>query len=107
MEKADIEKKIAELEAMMGRADFWNDKESAQQVVREYQELKGAAEGKEKHDESDAIVTIFSGAGGLDAEDFARMLSRMYLAFFCAQKLDAYDTPPERKRSRGRAQHHL
>ncbi len=81
MEKADIEKKIEGLEAMMERPDFWNDKESAQQIIREYQELKLLAEGKEKHDLGNAIVTIFSGAGGTDAEDFARMLSQMYLAY--------------------------
>lgn len=81
MEKADIEKKIEGLEAMMERSDFWNDKESAQQIIREYQELKLLAEGKEKHDLGNAIVTIFSGAGGTDAEDFARMLSQMYLAY--------------------------
>ncbi len=81
MEKADIEKKITALEAVMGQANFWNDKESAQQVIREYQELKLQAEGKEKHDLGHALVTIFSGAGGVDAEDFARMLTQMYFAY--------------------------
>lgn len=65
----------------MGMPDFWNDKESAQQVIREYQELKLQSEGKERHDLGNAIVTIFAGAGGTDAEDFARMLTQMYFAY--------------------------
>ncbi len=32
-----------------------------------------------KYDERDAVVTIRSGAGGVDAADFAQMLQRMYL----------------------------
>ncbi|MGO1590979.1 MAG: peptide chain release factor 2 [Ancrocorticia sp.] len=32
-----------------------------------------------KYDERDAVITIRSGAGGVDAADFAQMLQRMYL----------------------------
>ncbi|MCR4274927.1 MAG: PCRF domain-containing protein [Candidatus Campbellbacteria bacterium] len=81
MDENEIKQKIEGIEAMMERSDFWNDKESAQAVLKEYQELKLQVEGKERHDNGNAIVTIFSGAGGLDAEDFARMLTGMYLAY--------------------------
>ncbi|HUQ30066.1 MAG TPA: PCRF domain-containing protein [Candidatus Paceibacterota bacterium] len=72
----DKEQRLTELEAQMAAPDFWSDKDHAQQLVREYQNLKeGGAEG---HDSGHATLAILAGAGGDDAEDFARMLRRMY-----------------------------
>lgn len=74
-------KRILEIETLMQGADFWTDKNKAQALVRELNELKEevAHGGKGgKYDKGDAIMTIFSGAGGDDAEDFTAILYRMY-----------------------------
>lgn len=71
------EKRLEELEAMMASPDFWADKENAQKLVQEYQSLKESGSG-DPHDSGDATLAILAGAGGDDAEDFARMLRRMY-----------------------------
>ena len=76
--KADIEKRIAEIETAMGAPDFWVDSQRAQHVMKEYQDLKGRLAGAAGYDKGDAIVSIISGAGGDDAEDFSRMLFAMY-----------------------------
>jgi len=78
MQKEAIQTRIAEIEAAMGAADFWSDKEKAQTTLREYQDLKQKLAGGGGYDKSDAILSIVSGAGGDDAEDFSRMLFEMY-----------------------------
>jgi len=79
----EIEKKIAELERLIQTPDFWTDKMKAQAVIEEHKRLKqeAAGLGDDEYDVGDAIITIFSGAGGDDAEDFSRMLYDMYLKF--------------------------
>lgn len=69
--------RLAELEAMMASPDFWADKDAAQEFVREYQSLKEGGSG-DPHEGGNATLAILAGAGGDDAEDFARMLRRMY-----------------------------
>lgn len=76
--KAAIEAKIVEIETAMGAADFWADKAKAQAALKEYQDLKAKLAGGGGYDKSDAIVSIISGAGGDDAEDFSRILFEMY-----------------------------
>lgn len=76
--RQEIKTKIAELEAAMAAPDFWQDKVRAQAAIKELQELKTEATGGGKYDNGEAIITIFGGAGGTDAEDFARMLYEMY-----------------------------
>lgn len=80
------EKRIGEIEAEMLKPDFWKDKDNSQALVRELQELKRAQTSIEEggdpnagpYDAGGAIITIFSGAGGDDAEDFSRILFDMY-----------------------------
>lgn len=79
--KEELQKKISEIEAQMNDPDFWNDKAKAQTMIREYQELKDTLEGGGKYDRAHTILSIYAGAGGDDAEDFAAMLYRMYSKF--------------------------
>ena len=78
----ELKKKIEAIEAAMSAADFWSDKATAQATLREYESLKGELAGLGKFDPGDAVMTIFSGAGGDDAEDFSRILLEMYMKFF-------------------------
>ena len=92
MTTEETKQKLAELEAAMAAPDFWADKNRAQEVVREYQTLKDEIENGESggYDRGDAIITIFSGAGGDDAEDFSRMLYEMYNKWVTAQGFESY-----------------
>ena len=88
MTKEEMQAKIAELETEMVTTDFWSDKVHAQAVIKEIAEIKAKIAGVGKYDIGDAVVTIFSGAGGDDAEDFSGMLVRMYLKFFEKQNFE-------------------
>jgi len=84
--KEEIQNKISKIEEEMSSADFWSDKDKAQASIRELQSLKDELEGVGKYDKGGAIMTIFSGAGGDDAEDFSRILLEMYMKFFDKKK---------------------
>ncbi|MFA6077420.1 MAG: PCRF domain-containing protein [Candidatus Paceibacterota bacterium] len=99
-DKQATEKRIAEIEAQMVRADFWNDKVSAQAILKEFQQLKNDLDGVARYDKGNAVMTIFSGAGGDDSEDFSRMLFGMYERFF-AKKGFASHTVHENKNDHG------
>jgi len=81
MEKEEIKNKIKELEWQMGQVDFWQNKDEAQKIIKELNNLKDELEGAGKYDKGSAIITILSGAGGDDSEDFSRILYNMYLKF--------------------------
>jgi len=78
----EIEQKIEELEKQMVQPEFWHDKTRAQAIIKEVQKLKDEIEGVGQYDRGDAVMTIFSGAGGDDSEDFSAMLLRMYFKYF-------------------------
>jgi peptide chain release factor 2 len=81
MDKEKIQKEIESLEADMISADFWSDKVKAQNTIKKIAELKEELLGEQKYDSGNAILSILSGAGGDDAEDFSSMLLRMYYKY--------------------------
>jgi len=82
MTHQEIEQEIVGIETEMVQNNFWNDKDVAQTHIKRLKELKDIREGLSAEDKGDAIVSILSGAGGDDSEDFSRMLFEMYQKYF-------------------------
>ncbi len=76
-----IQIEIDKLEKQMAQVGFWEDKILAQETIKRISFLKNEILGVKKYDKKDAILSILSGAGGDDAEDFSAMLLRMYLKY--------------------------
>ncbi len=89
-ETKNIEEQIKILEDQMAEPNFWNDKNNAQNVLRLLADLKNKKDGVGKYDKGSAILTIISGAGGDDAEDFSRILFDMYIKFAKKNNWDVY-----------------
>jgi len=77
----NIKKEIEKLEGKMSQGNFWEDKVKAQATIKRIGELKDELLGSEKYDKGNAILSILSGAGGDDAENFSAMLLRMYMKY--------------------------
>jgi peptide chain release factor 2 len=85
MTPEEITQRLESIENDMNNPDFWANKEKAQATIREMKELQDKKDGLGKYDRGGCIITILSGAGGDDAEDFSRMLFDMYEKF-CTKK---------------------
>ena len=83
---SSYEQRIKEIEDLMLDPAFWSNKEKAHELVQELNNLKRDGDPEKKYDRGDAVVTIFAGAGGDDAEDWARMLYDMYQKYFEKKK---------------------
>jgi len=77
-----LEKDISELSEL---AKLGEDEKELEKLYsdlkRRYEETRISTFFSDKYDDHDAIVSIHSGAGGLDAQDWAEILLRMYLRF--------------------------
>lgn len=90
MDKETIKNKITEYEQEMYAPDFWQNKERAQFILSQIERLKNDLLGDAKYNKGKALVSIFAGAGGDDAEDFVRILFEMYMGFAEKQNYQLY-----------------
>lgn len=75
---------IDELLELSNLGDEKMETELVQQYEKlafDFQTLKEELKYSGEHDSNDAILSIFAGAGGTDAQDWALMLQRMYLRY--------------------------
>jgi len=89
-DKQKIEEQILAIEKEMSDPSFWQIKETAQERIQELNRLKSELVGVGKYDQGDAVVTIFAGAGGDDAEDWSAILLNMYQKYADKKKLEFY-----------------
>ncbi|AYY15249.1 peptide chain release factor 2 [Actinobacteria bacterium YIM 96077] len=83
---AELRQRVDDLPVMLELGRDEGDSDAVAEVSRELDALKESIADLEirtllsgEYDEREAVVTIRSGAGGVDAADFADMLLRMYL----------------------------
>ncbi|HPI82314.1 MAG TPA: PCRF domain-containing protein [Candidatus Paceibacterota bacterium] len=100
MDEEKIKEEINQLEVEMSSIDFWQDKVRAQLVIKKISELKNKLLGSKKYVKGNCILSILSGAGGDDAEDFSAMLFRMYTKYFSKVGF-SYSVISENKNSLG------
>lgn len=77
-----LKKDVADLSelAAMNDASMQSDlEEQLQNVAARFKKLKDDLKFAGPYDDHDTIVSIYAGAGGTDAQDWAQMLMRMYV----------------------------
>ncbi len=84
-ETARIEAMIRDVEALQEISSAADDEKSRKDLEKQYAELEKSVVLAEtelkfpgKYDRGNAVLAVFSGAGGKDSEDWAAMLKRMY-----------------------------
>lgn len=84
----NLKKEITDLEQYVAEAVKEKDLSIADEANKKYDELKQTFEELEflvlfsgKYDRSNAIISLHAGTGGVDAQDWAQILERMFLRF--------------------------
>ncbi|MFA6552821.1 MAG: peptide chain release factor 2 [Patescibacteria group bacterium] len=83
-----IAQEVRDLIELAAAADHEEDRSLKSEITKRFEELNSQFQTLEfyimlsgKYDESPAIVAIHAGTGGVDAQDWASMLLRMYVRF--------------------------
>jgi len=81
----ELKKEVKEFEELEVELELARTKEELNALERKIKEKEIKVFLSGKYDRGDAILNIYAGAGGLDAQDWAALLLRMYERY-CAKK---------------------
>jgi peptide chain release factor 2 len=89
----ELERKVLSLEEFLTMAENEEEQAEAESEILEVEKALSDLEFRtlfsEEYDRSDAILTIMSGAGGVDAQDWSEMILRMYMRWAQANNFKA------------------